>query len=539
MARRTMIALVLIAVCLHAWAISRTIVPAQDGLKFLRASRSFESQAWHAAIRGTDQHPLYPMLVASARPMATAILGAGPESERIAAQAVSSLAAVATLLPLYFLARSLHGALAACLTALLYVALPLPAEIGHDCLSDSLGLFFTVSTLCLGASALRRGDRRLAVAAGVCAGLGYWARPEVVLAGGAVLIVAIADVAFGLRHHVFGRFITHVRETGPEVGVKGGTRGVSAMAAPGLVPALLLAACVPVGGYALAKGQISEKLSVRMGIGLGPAAVSRVEVAPRPRVSVIPPKEEPSTSVLRSPRFALGHIGRNYVRVIGLFLAPLALVGAMLSGRSAGQVLIKVYFLLFLALLVRHVTVFGYGSYRHVLSLVVVSLPWAAWRLSVLGRRMAGWFRVSGAPARVAGFVCCGLILCLGIVAQGKAVHPSRWGHWAAGQWLARETGLETAVLDTHGWAGFIARRRTYDMWHVGQALSDARLRHMVVERAEVEAATERGRSLRTLIDERARSEPIAAFPARKGGTTADVLIYEVVPRSPAAEGGS
>jgi hypothetical protein len=64
-------------------------------------------------------------------------------------------------------------------------------------------------------------------------------------------------------------------------------------------------------------------------------------------------------------------------------------------------------------------------------------------------------------------------------------------------------------------------------------------MRYLVVERAELGAATERGRSLRGLVEKRARAAPVAAFPAREGGDSADVLIFELVSRPRAGEDAS
>ena len=66
--RRSLIAIVLLAAALHAAGIARSILPAQDGLKFIRVARSFQSRAWADVVRGTDQHPLYPALVAIVEP---------------------------------------------------------------------------------------------------------------------------------------------------------------------------------------------------------------------------------------------------------------------------------------------------------------------------------------------------------------------------------------------------------------------------------------------------------------------------------------
>src|SRR3954462_13267305 len=99
--RRSLIAIFLLAAALHAVGIARSILPAQDGLKFIRAARSFQVQPWADVVRGTDQHPLYPALVAVVEPVIALFAGRGPETWRVAAQLVAALASVALLLPLH------------------------------------------------------------------------------------------------------------------------------------------------------------------------------------------------------------------------------------------------------------------------------------------------------------------------------------------------------------------------------------------------------------------------------------------------------
>ena len=88
---------------------------------------------------------------------------------------------VGLLLPIYALTRALFDRRIACLAAALAVLLPRTAELGHDTLSDSLGLMCTFlafgweRSLCAGAIGDSRSGRDWPP------GLGYLARPEVIL----------------------------------------------------------------------------------------------------------------------------------------------------------------------------------------------------------------------------------------------------------------------------------------------------------------------------------------------------------------------
>src|SRR3954469_16890132 len=105
--RRSLLALVLLAATLHTSGIARSLLPAQDGLKFLRIAREFQLRPWADVVRASDQHPLYPALVALAQPMVSRVMGPGPDAWRIAAQGVAAAAALLLLVPLYGLTRSL------------------------------------------------------------------------------------------------------------------------------------------------------------------------------------------------------------------------------------------------------------------------------------------------------------------------------------------------------------------------------------------------------------------------------------------------
>ena len=66
--RRILLAIVVLAAVLHGISISRSLLPAQDGLKFIRIARQFQNDPWPDVVRDTDQHPLYPALIAAVEP---------------------------------------------------------------------------------------------------------------------------------------------------------------------------------------------------------------------------------------------------------------------------------------------------------------------------------------------------------------------------------------------------------------------------------------------------------------------------------------
>lgn len=501
--RRALLGLMLLSTALHGYGMSREPLPAQDGLKFLRVARDFQDRHWVDVVRDSDQHPLYPALVALAEPAVAAGIGPGPDAWRIAAQLVSALAAVALLVPLHGLARSLFDERTANLTGFLWLLLPLPSEIGHETLADSLGLLLFATSLRLGEHALRAGSLRSALGCGLVSGLWYLARPEAVVVPAAVALVAMSRWRLPAPDHA----------------------GLVRLAG------LAVAFVALVGGYTLAKGTVSEKLSLRIGAGMTAAHVPERKAPPPVPKGLddarwdFSPKEESESELRGRPWRAAGLLGFHWAEALGFILVPFLGIGLWFGSAREGKLLVATYVILFALLACRHATVLGYLSGRHALTITLAVLPWAASGYVVLSRGLAarrGWDE-SATPRRRA--IVAALALAVGVWVQAnKPGHPGRWGHLAAGTWLSRHAGPDDAVLDTRGWARFVSDRPGYDYWHVRQALTDPRLAYVVVGNDELEAGSRRGETLRAVLA--FAGEPVAAFPSRKRGRDVAVRVF-------------
>src|SRR5262249_40539135 len=104
---------------------------------------------------------------------------------------------------------------------------------------------------------------------------------------------------------------------------------------------------------------------------------------------------------------------------------------------TMGRRLIVVYLVVFSAVLVRHATALGYLSGRHVLARGVATVAGAAAGTFVCARGLAVQLGWSGRLARGVGAATVLAAIGAGVVFQGRPGHPSRWGHWVAGRWLA------------------------------------------------------------------------------------------------------
>jgi 4-amino-4-deoxy-L-arabinose transferase-like glycosyltransferase len=519
--RWTLLAVVFFAGVLHAVIIAQTLLPAQDGLKLIRIAQQFQREPWTDVVRGSDAHPLYPALVAVTEPLVARFAGHGPDAWRIAAQVVATLATVGLLFPMHALTRLLFDRRIACLAAALAVVLPRAAELGHDTLSDSLGLLTTFLALWLGAVSLRKGDWLAGVGSGLAAGMGFLARPEVILVPAAIGLAWVV----GLRRDRLTR----------------------AMSQGSLVATVILATLVVVGSYTLIKGEVSEKLSARLVAFLGPKPTMGHRI-PKPLVSGLDdprwdfsPKEETDRIPVRDWRHAAVRIIDKWWEQLCWFFAVMTIWGLVRQRYIRGLCperdpndsgeLERRFLLVFAAVhtlaLVRHSALFGYLSGRHVMPLVYASLPWAAAGTFVCARGLAVKFHWNPRLARCAGACAGSLVIAASIMVQMIPTHLnhlSRWGHWAAGQWLMDHAQPDEWVLDTRGWARFISGQDGYDYWHVHQALTDSHLRYIIVGVDELEASSARAATLKKLLSYAAT--PLEDFPAFPGDRTAGVRLY-------------
>lgn len=525
--RRSLLAIMALAAALHAVGIARSILPAQDGLKFIRVARGFQTRPWTDVVRGTDQHPLYPALVALAEPLVATVAGHGPETWRVSAQLVAALAAVALLVPLHGLARDLFGGRIADLAALGFVLLPLPMAVGHDTLSDSLALLGFVLALRLGLVALGTGRWGHAVGCGLAAGVGFLARPE-------VLVAPFAVVLTGAGRSLVARGALPARAAMPRLA------------------GLSIAFLAVVGSYALVKGEVSEKLALRQAATASTGTGGATRPVVRRTGQWLPkglddprwdfsPKEEPAEVPRRRLGEVVGSLASQWSEGLGVVLAFLAVWGLVRDGyirrvveaehgvtrpdpNDTGRWLVAAYLALFSLVLVRHELRMGYLSGRHTLTLVTLSLPWAAAGTFICTRGLALKLWWGRKTARAAGLALLAAALMVGVGLQLKPAHPSRWGHRAAGRWLADHARPGESVLDTRGWAAFVSGLPGYDYWHVRQAFTDARLTYVVVGDDELRASSRRAQTLRAVLAHSAR--PVVGFPGREGGRGTDVWVF-------------
>ncbi len=410
--------------------------------------------------------------------------------------------------------------------------LPRVAEVVRETLADSLGLFATFTALWLASKALTKGDWRLGIGSGLAAGLGYLARPEVILVPAVIALAWLVD-----------------RARRP-----GATRppALTATAMMLLVPAL--AVC----GYAAVKGEISEKLAIRQAAGLGPQ-----KILVRPVPQQVPrglddprwdfsPKEETDHVVIRGAEQSFKRILGRWWEEMAWFFAVMTVWGWASEDdpllRGAGSID---------ADLVRMVGPESPSQPGIEVCSSRCSRPstrrpscgtaprWDTCRGGTSSRwslRRSRGPREGRSSAAAGSRSCCGWALAPPASAGSPAMafalglsvsvqlnpnhlnHLSRWGHREAGHWLSSHAAPDEEVLDTRGWGRFVSGRPGYDYWHVRQALTDARLSYILVGLDELRAASSRAATLRALLGY--VGTPLADFPGSPGDPTPAVRIY-------------
>jgi hypothetical protein len=255
----------------------------------------------------------------------------------------------------------------------------------------------------------------------------------------------------------------------------------------------------------------------------------------------------------RSSRFhgfaaTLHEYGIELTQSFGFVLLPLVIAGLVARRRQAWS---EVDALLANAAGLHLAIVFvmawrgGYLSTRHFALPVVLTLPYAGLGMSIAARRLAEKtpqmrfqisnrkFEISDRKLQVAAtttFVVASLLVTL------RPLHESHSAHQRAAQWITAQTQPHQAVLDQQGLTALISGRPTYRYEAATAALCDADLAYALIERADLEADTARGATLRYVLG--TTSQAVVTFAAPNERRDQDVLVFsqqapEIVAQGP------
>ena len=525
-------ALLALACVVQVVVIRRAVVTGLDAVRFVNIARDIDRQGLPATLRSEPEQPLFPTLVFVVHEGWRATIGQSRNSWVGSARLAAAVAIVLAVIPLYLAMLRLVGPAAAVAGSLFFCLLPEVSRLGADAISDSTHLLL----FCVAFWAIVEyfeGGRRKAEAwlllAGVAAAMAALARAEVL-----VLVAALAATLL-LFQFIPGRSRPWRHFT----------------AAAGM---FVLGLAIVLGPYLAAAGCLRPNHALARLLGRHRAEMPAEQTA-GPDWQIAP--AEPMSFTVREPGISIRHRGlaaavirfaRKLADATGYWIGALALVGAGCPRRgraTSGDRFVQVFFALFALAAIGFSAVEGYLAPRHLLCLVVAAMAPAGYGAIKVGGRLGdlvcgGRGLPSGMASPLLGnraspvalakalVVALAAIACLPQTLAG--LHSSRLGHRLAGEWLATEAGTPGRVLDTVGWSGLYSGRPTYGYARARRAIAGGRLAYVVVERRELGFDSDRGRTLRYLLESAA--EPAAAFPQsrlRKHNQRV-VLVYRWYP---------
>ncbi|MCS7045494.1 MAG: glycosyltransferase family 39 protein [Gemmataceae bacterium] len=501
--------LLVLVVPLRAWMVVNTEVLARDSIGFIRYALLFDQHSWAEVVQTIDQHPGYPWAVwAVSVPMRRLFGPATPELMRLCAQLVSGLAAIALVLPSYYLGKALAGPRLAFGGSLLVQWLPTTAHHLSDGISESLFLFLLTTALWSAVRGCQNRHWLWFAATGAASGLAYLTRPE-----GLVVSLAVAAAL------VLGQALRPARQPW------------TAVAAQALA---LLIGLVPLAAlYTVPAGRLTRKPALeRMLASAGNAST------PRPLRSVPPAMLSGDAFVqISAPMHRLARGCWSLaaelaaaLHYLGFFAVMAALPKLPAMADDPGRRVVVLYFLGHAMLLVVLATAAGYLSDRHVIPMVLLLAYAAAAGLQAVG----GWclscrFRRRGWNDRAGLLVLAGVIVIVSPQTLAR-LHGHRAGNHAAGLWLAEHWRPGDIVIDDHCWSHYYARQVFFEGQDPTAAPDHRALCYVVITRSR----NPRVQPLRDECERRLRGmngQVVYHWPPAVPAAAARVVVY-AVPRS-------
>jgi len=444
-----LVILFLLVLPLRGWLIFNTEVAARDSIGFIRYALQFENKPWQEVLLDNHQHPGYPLAIWAVSQPVRAVFGTDPLTMRFSAQLVSALAALALLIPMFYLGKELFDPQVGFWSALLFQVFPLSGHHLSDGISEALFLFFVAMTLWRGVVAVRKYQPVQFAWCGAWGGLAYFTRPE-----GALVVMAVAIVLVGMQ------FVTRWRKSW----VPFFACGLS-----------LCGAAAAVGSvYFLTTGQFTNKPAADK---IGHLQFVSANEKPSPSVEIQGPLVASVFGVFIKPTtyFPL-RLGRG----LGAMAAELsqgfhyfgwipALLGLWwcwprLRGLPSFWVLAS-YCLLHGGVLLLLAMVEFYVSDRHTLVIILCGTLFAVVGVREFTLCLWGWnerlqthnaFSSWLAPGRFMGvFLLAMVLFCLPKTVQ--RLHGNRVGNHQAGLWLATQLKPGDLVIDDHAYSHYYA----------------------------------------------------------------------------------
>jgi hypothetical protein len=491
--------LLLLTSAMRLWQVWHTEVPSRDSIGFIRLAWRIEQDGPLQAIRSSEQHPGYPMLLLGTSKLVRAVLGQDlVRAMQLAAQLASALASVLLVFPMFYLGKALFDGRVAFWATWLFQCLPATGVLMADGLSEPLFLLFASTSLALGLFGFRTASWWLFALAGLAGGLAYLTRAEgavVPFSIGVILLAALFVRRWGWSRRACLRC--------------GAALSVTALlvAAPFV---LLIGGLSNKPSYKELKG--TQSAPAPDGVAQGPLPFAVWDFAPD-----VKPQDRYGWAL-----WALGvELAKGFFYVLW-FPALLALVWFRDRCRSPGPCVLLLLCLLMIALLYRVAQSGGYLSARHAALVVLLSSYWAVAGLAVLAARLAAllsrWRMVRAERLALA------LLLALAVAPLGQTLatlHADRAAFRQAGAWLAQNAGANDDVVDPYVWS-----------WYYAGRIFVERPAHPTARYVVLEESDNAHKHLYHVLDDAralaARGKPVMRFPVKRSRKPGELVVYRV-----------
>lgn len=495
-----LVVLILAGAAIKGWIWFNTPLLARDGIGFIEIAQRLEKESWPAVLREAPQHPLYPCHVLAAAKVLRGVL-ARPLTNadwQHAAHLANVVMGVVLVVPMFLLMRMLIGAWPALAATLLFQALPVPAQVTADTLSEGTYLFWMAVGMWLLAVGLPQAKWKWFIAAGLASGLAYLTRPEAAVLPVAVLAFLSWAWLRGWEGYDYRRVFA---------------------AAGGLVAAI----CLVVAPYWLTIGKLGGKSTFNQMLG-GSARV--VTAGPWLLASRFQPGVDGYDWADITPLFVAGAVVKEVGKGTHYIGLPLALIGlaAFMGTRRSEPGRFRLGLLLTIVVAVNVAVLLWLGwkahyvSERHTVLIVMALCPFMAEGVAWLSERLK-LVRWHSRPE----VVLFAAIMLAALVPHAKPRHQQRWYHRVAGEWLATQWQEGDHLTDPYGYATFYAGQPYF--FRKPKPIS--RRQFVIVEPGEKDRAR-----LAIINEVRQRGEPIKVWP--ESGPP-EVMLYQAAFR-PRAE---
>lgn len=493
------------------------VAPARDAIRYWSAADLFYTQPFLSALRGADSYPIYPLSLATLKWIG---LANTPEMWWRSSQLLSLACYVTFLWFSYLVGRRLFGSRIACWGIVLVSILPRQIRYSVDVLGDNLSVALSMASLwmILGAVDRPRSARQVIqfMIAGLVLGLASLTRIE-------SLIIPLAVIwAFVVW------FTFHSRRI--------------AWAVPFQATAYLLPIVLLVGGYIVARGELSPRNTAR-------AILSQQTMLERdPTAKPVEWKTPvdawmPITSGLHGSAWlrataggwtvsslrALWEFLQETRGVLGLFFF-VGLVVWFREPQSSSSKLIVLWLIVgSFALVVLCRWRVGFVAGRYFLLVLPLCAMIAAkgiqflleaiHRRSIPRNRHTPWIDLSLARGVALGLGA--LLIGVSVPAWMERLHADRFGHRAAADWLLAHTRDGEAVFDPSWVSAYFSGR---PMASLTPGIP-TQTRYAVIDRS-LSAAPPNGTAPAIRFAESGRV--VAEFPKRAGSQTIGIRIIEL-----------